>query len=106
MDKKDPAWKLAEAAHKAAGGDVNALKEAFQTLKPDAVTVAQAQTLCLTTAPFSTSEATRLALNAMQSAISERGARKLILLTWVLVALTVALLFATAWDIYSKANSQ
>lgn len=100
MDKSDPAWKLAQATYEAMEGtDKEALDRAFIELKPPARDIARAYALCLHTAPFASTEKTRLALNArLQVALMEehvaaqqRMGRTMEILTWVLIWLTVLL---------------
>jgi len=99
MDKNDPAWKLAEAALATVGGDLDTLDKTFEQLKPTTRTLARAYTLCLTTPPFSNTEATRLILNTLQFALAEQAARKLNVLTGWLIGLTVLLLAFGVFEI-------
>lgn len=89
MDENDPAWKLAEAALAVVRGDLEALDKAFTELKPTTRTLSRAYGLCLTTHPFSGTEATRLLLNTLQYSIAEKSAHQLTVLTRWVVALTV-----------------
>jgi hypothetical protein len=102
MDHNDPAWKLAEAADAAQHGDVDAIDRAFATLKPTPRTLARAYALCLTTPPFSQSEATRLILSTLQFAVAEESGRKLNVLTGWLIALTVALVAFNVFDLWLR----
>jgi hypothetical protein len=84
MDNTDPAWKVAEAAFAAVRGDPDAVGKAFADLKPTTRTVSQAYAICLTTAPFSGTEATRLMLNTLQFMLAEQSARRLnVLNAWI-----------------------
>jgi hypothetical protein len=65
VDSGDPAWQLAEAAFAVVRGDPHALERAIKTLKPTTATIAKAYGLCLTTAPFCGTEATRLLLSTV-----------------------------------------
>jgi hypothetical protein len=102
MDKNDPAWKLAEAAQAMLKGDLDAMDRALAEVKPTTQDVAKAHALCLTTAPYSGSEATRLIVNSLQYAVAEKTAHKLNVLTGWLVALTVLLAIFGGFDIIMR----
>jgi len=70
-----PAYEPVEAAFAAVRGDPDAIGRAFAELKPTTRTVSQAYAICLTTAPFSGTEATRLMLNTLQFMRAENVAR-------------------------------
>jgi hypothetical protein len=99
MDKNDPAWKIAEAAHASTNSGPDTLDAALTLLKPSAMDIARAYALCLSAGPFASSEAPRLILSTrLQVALVQehveaqrRMGRTINVLTVVLVVLTVAL---------------
>jgi hypothetical protein len=99
IDPNDPAYKLAKAAFDASRGDLEAIDRAFDELKPTTKTLTRAYTLCLHTAPFSGTEATRLILSTLQYQLAEKSAHRLNVLNAWIVALTVLLLVFGIVDI-------
>lgn len=101
-DPNDPAYKLAEAALAAVRGDLDAIDRVFKELKPSTKTLTRAYTLCLTTSPYSQSEATRLILSTLQYRLAEKTAHRLNVLTLVLVCLTFLLTGFGIFDVYMR----
>ena len=110
MDQQDPAWRIAEAAHASTNSGPDTLDTALRDLKPSAKDIARAYALCLSAGPFASAEAPRLILAArLQVALVEehvkaqqRMGRMITGLTWVLVALTVALVIFGGMDIWMR----
>ncbi len=80
-------------------GDLAAMDRIFTELKPDTRTIARAYAICLTTSPYSHTEAPRLILSTLQFAIAEKTAHRLNVLTGWLVALTLFLVAFGIFDI-------
>jgi hypothetical protein len=102
LDPNDPAVQLAEATVATLRGDLGALDRVFTDLKPDTKTIARAYALCLTTSPYSQSEATRLIVSTLQFALAEKTAHKLNVLTAWLVVLTVLLVGFGVFDVVMR----
>ena len=106
MDRNDPAWRLAEATLASTALDADALDAAFRELRPTARDVARAYALCITTRPYSQTEATRLILSArlqvtlMEEHVSaqHRMGLTINILTGVLVVLTLVLVIFGEFD--------
>jgi len=98
----DPAYKLAEAALQALRGDLDAIDRALKELKPDTKMLARAYTLCLSTPPFSQTEATRLILSTLQYSLAEKTANRLNYLTGILVFLTLFLVGVGIFDVVTR----
>lgn len=102
INPSDPAYKLADAVLSALRGDPDALDRAFNDLKPTTATLIRAYTLCLNTAPFSGTEATRLILSTLHYRLTEKTTHRLNVLTGVLVFLTVVLIGFGIFDVYMR----
>jgi hypothetical protein len=102
LDTNDPAYRLAQAAFDALRGDIDAIDRAFKELKPTTQTITRANIVCLTTAPFSASEATRLILSTLQYQLAEKTAQRLNQLTWALAAFTFVLTGFGIFDVYMR----
>ena len=98
-DPNDPATKLAEAALAAARGDPDAIDRAFNEQRPTTRTLTRAYALCLSTSPYSGTEATRLILSTLQYRLAEKTAHRLNVLTGVLVFLTLVLIGFGIFDV-------
>jgi hypothetical protein len=110
MDQQDPAWKIATAAHASTNSGPDALDAVLTDLKASASDIARAYALCLSAGPFASAEAPRLILaTRLQVALvqehvkaQQRMGRTITGLTWVLVALTVALVIFGGMDIWMR----
>jgi hypothetical protein len=106
IDPNDPAFKLAQATLAALQGDPDAIDRAFKELKQTTKTMTRAYIVCLSTAPFSGTEATRLILSTLQFQLAEKTARRLNQLTWALVAFTAVLIGFGVFDVFMRLHGR
>ncbi len=106
IDTNDPAYRLAKAAFDSARGDPDAIDRAFNELKPTTKTITRAYVFCLCIPPFYGLEAPRLILNTLQYQLAEKTARRLNVLTGVLVILTLLLIAFGIFDVCMRLNGR
>jgi hypothetical protein len=106
LDENDPAWKIAVAARASLGNDPDALDRTIAALQPSVAVLLQAHDLCLTTSPFSNSEAIRIVINSrlqIELAKSQErvGETTNSLTRWILL-LTVVLLVLAVIEFWQR----
>jgi hypothetical protein len=84
-------------------GDLDAIDRAFDAIKPTPKMIARAYALFLMgQSPFAMSEPNRLIINTLQYMVAEKAARRMDIMTRVLIGLTVVVAVTAIADILMR----